>query len=259
VTAGPLAAALLAAAAAAPAPAAPAEDPVRALSDRADSLVERLYAAPGDAALLAEAAALREEALAAGATGVAERVQGQLVYVRPQSRKDRLLYARILRSRGRVREAVKDLRAHLVETPSDCDGYGLLAEILRSEGDHAGAAEVHEAHLREHRDEARPFSALGRLVLWSLRDEARTRAVAGRMRAAADGPEASPRTAPFLRGEAAFLEAEADRLVADRAAVLAAEGRADLLLAGALAGFAALLAAAFVATRPRPGGPPAGS
>jgi len=229
-----------------------AEDPVRALSDRADALLESLYGSPGDAGILADAARLRGECLAAGATGVAEKLQGQIVYHRPQSLPDRHLYQRILVARGRIAEARKDLRDLVREMPSDCRAHQRLAALLEAEGDAAGAAEVHEAHLREHPGEAGPLSALGRLALWQLRDAERARAAAARLRAAAEGDRASPRDAAWMRGEASFLEEEAGRMERDRASVAAAEARVETWLGIASAVFAALLAGAFVATRPSP-------
>ena len=235
-----------------------AGDRIRELSDRADALLDRLYADPGNDGILSEAGVLRDEALAAGATGVAEKIQGQISGHRPASLDERHLYVRILLSRGRVAEAERDLRDLLRGIPTDCAGHRMLAELLRSRGDPRGAIAVHEAHLREHPDEAGPVHDVAALSLWDLRDPVAAREGAARMRAAAGGSRASPSVAAWLRENAAGIEEGAAALERDRAAALAAEERALRLSLLAAAAVAAALAAAYrltVRTEPDPNYP----
>ena len=230
---------------------APLQDPVRAFSDRADELLDRLYADPADDRLLAEVRRLRDESLAAGATGVAEKLQGQVVYHRPASLPDRILHARILRARGRDAEAERDLRALVKDFPTDCTAHRMLADLFRANGDPRAAIAVHEAHLKEHPDEAAAVHDAAATALWDLRDPVAARTWAARMRTAAEAKRATTATAAWLRDNAAGIEEGAATLERDRAAVAAAESRAMNLALWAAVGAAAALGAAFRLTRPR--------
>jgi hypothetical protein len=241
-----------------PAPAAAsAEDPAAAgQAARAEELMDRLYSSHGDPgsagrmeALLRQAEALVAECLESGNYRTAEYVAGQVASHHPDLLQAEHRYVRILIARGAREKAEKDLRRQLKERPSDCTSYGLLAGLLEGEGRTRDAMEVHEAHLREHAGDAGALYARASLALWGLRDPAAARVEAGRMREAADLPGARPSSAEWLRANAGLLEQEAGRMVADRAALGAAEARAGRLLWGTLAAAILALALAWRLTR----------
>lgn len=211
--------------------------------------MDRLYADHGDAALLAEAEALREECIRSGNYRTAEFVAGQIVYHRPQQLRDRHRYAEILLARGDRERAEKDLRELLAERPSDCAAYGLLADVLRSGGRVPEAMEVHGAHLKEHPGDAGALYARASMALWDLRDPSAARAEALRMEKAGSGPGVPGSTRRWLADNASWIAKEADRLERDRAALLAAGDRVDRMLWGGLIAAAAALAGAFRFTR----------
>lgn len=250
---GAAAAAAAAAAFALPPAGAAAEDPVAARqAARAEDLLDRLYAGHGDPAasasmeaLLRQAEALVEECLESGNYRTAEFVAGQVALHHPDRLDAEHRYARILVARGEKTRAERDLRDHLKEYPSDCTGYGLLADLLAGEGRYREAMEVHGAHLREHAGDAGALYARASLALWGLRDPAGARREADRMREAADRPGTPAGTADFLRRNAAWIEKDAGKLEGDRVLLRKAEARVNGLLAGVLA--AAFLALGFAA------------
>jgi tetratricopeptide (TPR) repeat protein len=255
---GPAAAAAAAFAALAPAAAA-AEDPAAAAqAARAEELMDRLYAGHGDPdaapereALLRQARVLVAECLEAGNYRTAEFVAGQIASHHPDLLEAEHRYASILIARGERERAEKDLREHLKARPSDCSGYGLLAGLLETQGRVRDAMDVHEAHLREHANEAGPLHSRAWMALWGLRDVALARGETARMRRAAGEPGVPAATARFLRENADLLDEQAKRMESDRAALGDAEARVDRLLWGGIAGSVLLLAAAGWLTRTR--------
>jgi predicted Zn-dependent protease len=231
--------------------AAMAADDAAVQAERAEALMDRLYANHGDAALLKEADALVRECLDSGNYRTAEFVAGQVVYHRPNRLEDRHLYQRILIAKGDRAQAEKDLRDSLRERPSDCASYAMLADLLREGGRSRDAVAVHEAHLREHANEAGALYAISDLAIRDLRDHGLARDAARRMRAAAGAAGVPPRTAEWFRRNADLVEADVARLEKDRDALRAAEGRVAGLLRLSLAAAALALAGLAWMTRRR--------
>lgn len=231
--------------------AAAAADDAAAQAERAQALMDRLYADHGNAALLREADALVRECLASGNYRTAEFVSGQVVYHRPDRLDDRRLFQRILIAKGDRAQAEKDLRESVAERPSDCGSYAMLADLLRDDGRVRDAVAVHEAHLREHAHEAAPLYAIADLALRDLRDQGLARDATRRMRAAADSPNVPRATADWFRRNADLLDGDVVRLEKDRVALAAAERRVDRLLKFSLLAAAAALLGLVRFTRKR--------
>ncbi|MCK6481858.1 MAG: hypothetical protein L6R43_17445 [Planctomycetes bacterium] len=242
--------------AALPRPPARAQEDLAALhaaeAKEADELMTLLYENPGDGAVLAAAAALRERCLRSGNLRSAEFLAGPLAREHPERLDDNRRWVEILVARGKRDRARAALREMVLGRPSDCSAPGMLADLLLEDGDPAAAMEVLAAHLREHPREAAPLYRRAWIALHAAGDRAAARAAVADMRAAAADPATAPAAASWLAENAALLEEEAAAMDRDGEALRSREALLDRGLLAAFAAALLLLAGAFRLARPRP-------